>query len=126
MKQKEELERKAKIEKLEEEKKEMAEIIRSNLPEEPSEGTPDTITIQFRFPDGMHKKVRRFYKTDKVQLLYDYITSFGNENGFEAAHTHFSIIQNFPKKFFEEMNKTLEEEGLSNCTLMIKEHSHIE
>ncbi|CAI2364919.1 unnamed protein product [Moneuplotes crassus] len=126
LKRKEELEKKAKIEKLEEEKKEMAEIVRSNLPEEPSEGTPDTITIQFRFPDGNHKQVRRFYKTDKVQLLYDYITSFGNENGFEAAHTHFSIIQNFPKKFFEDMNKTLEEEGLSNCTLMIKEHSHVE
>jgi len=124
---KKQLEMKAKIERLEEEKKETAEIIKKNLPEEPTEGTEGCVTIQFRFPNGMEKAIRRFLKTDKIQLLYDFITSFGNEKGFESGHTHFTIAQTFPKKFFEDMNLTLEEAGLSGmCKLMIREHSHTE
>jgi hypothetical protein len=123
--QKEDIEHQAKIEQLKEEKKEIAESVKQNLPEEPSEDNKDACTVQFRLPDGSKTIQRRFLKTERIQMLYDYIISFGNEEGFEAAHTHFSILQNFPKKIYEDMNKTLEEEGLyPRCKLYVREHSH--
>lgn len=124
-KQKEDIERQAKIEQLKEEKKEIAESVKRNLPDEPAEDDQNSCTVQFRLPDGSKTIQRRFLKNEKIQLLYDYIISLGNEEGFEAAHTHFTILQNFPKKIYEDMSKTLEEEGLyPRCKLYVREHSH--
>ena len=106
-------------------KKFKAQQVKENLPEEPSEDNPNAWTVQFRLPDGTRTIQRRFLKTDKIKLLYDYIHSLGDESGFESMSSNFEIIQNFPKKLFDNPDKTLDEEGLfPRWKLYIKEHSH--
>lgn len=89
-----------------------AQKMKESLPDEPSEDNPDACTVQFRLPDGTKTIQRRFLKNDKIKVLYDYIHSLGEENGFEHMASNFDILQNFPKKLFDEMDKTLDEEGL--------------
>jgi hypothetical protein len=104
--------------------KETAKVVKESLPEEPDEEDPDAVTVQFRMPDGSQTVQRRFLKTDKIQLLYDYIHSLGADNEYEHLSANFTILQNFPKKIFENMGNTLEAEGLfPRCKLYIREHS---
>lgn len=106
-------------------KKLKAEELKKKLPEEPSEDNPDACTVQFRLPDGSESIQRRFLKSDKVQTLYDYIHSLAADEEFEGYTGEFDIIQNFPKKVFDDMESTLEKEGLHpRSKLYIKEHSH--
>ena len=106
-------------------KKFKAQQIKESLPDEPSEDNSNAWTVQFRLPDGTRTIQRRFLKTDKIKLLYDYIHSLGEENGFEHIANNFDIIQNFPKKLFDDQDKTLDEEGLfPRWKLYIKEHSY--
>jgi|TARA_B110000305_G_C19102963_1_gene476123 hypothetical protein len=44
-----------------------------NLPEEPASDNGDSTNIGFRMPLSGERVQRRFLKTDKIQLLYDYI-----------------------------------------------------
>ena len=121
---KKELEKKAQIERLEEQKKENAEVARQNLPPEPEAENESAIQISFRMPTGGTVE-RRFLKTDKIQLLYDYITSLGHDDHFENSHTNFHIQETFPKKILDNYSKTLQDEGLTRrCKLIIREHSH--
>ncbi len=62
---------------------------------------------------------RRFVKTDKVQVLYDYVDSLGLDI-FEESDKY-EIIQPFPFKLYDDKNKTLEEEKLLNSILQIRE-----
>lgn len=102
--------------------KESAKVVKESLPEEPEENHPDVVTVQFRLPDGSQTIQRRFLKTDKIQLLYDYVHSLGADEEFDNLTSNFTILQNFPKKIFEDMSKTLEAEGLfPRCKLYIKE-----
>ena len=78
-KEKEELEKK-RIE-LEKEKeklkieKEEKELFSQVIPPEPDDNNPDKCTIIFRLPDGEKNIQRKFLKTNKISLLYDYIKS---------------------------------------------------
>lgn len=109
--EKEEKERQA--QKLKEEKA-------KSLPDEP-EKSADTTTIIFRYPHSEQRKERRFLKTDKVQLLYDFVHSLGTEM-FEESN-EFDLIQPFPMKKYNDMDKTLEEEKLyPNAVLQIREN----
>ena len=47
--------------------------------EEPDKDNPEATTICFRYPDGEKTKNRRFLKSHKIQNLYDYVTSLGEE-----------------------------------------------
>mmetsp|Transcript_18852 Transcript_18852/g.21064 ORF Transcript_18852/g.21064 Transcript_18852/m.21064 type:complete len:280 (+) Transcript_18852:247-1086(+) len=124
-KQKVELEEQAKIEKLTEERNEMAEAVKANLPDEPEKGE-GIGEIVFRLPSG-NSISRRFQRDDKIQLLYDYITSLGEDNGFENAHTHFGIQQSLPFKSFDNLSATIEEEGLyPRSRVIVREHSHVD
>lgn len=123
---KERLEKQAKIDQIIEDKKEIAKAVKENLPEEPTEDHPEVTVVSLRLPSG-ESITRRFLKTDKIQLLYDFVTSLGNETGFESSHSSFSIRQPMPPKEFEEMDKTLAEEGLHpRCRVIVREHSHAE
>ena len=130
-KEKKEREEKERIRKEEEEKKkreeklkEDTEIFSKLIPPEPDNDNPDKCIIIFRLPDGEKNLQRKFLKTDKIAVLYDYIRSLGKEIYSEEVYNNFSIIQTFPFKNFEDkLNNTLEEEGLfPNSVLQIKEN----
>ena len=126
-KERQEKERKRKEEeekrKKEEIEKEDKEIFSQLIPPEPDDNNPDKCIIVFRLPDGEKNIQRKFLKTDKIAVLYDYIRSLGKEIYSEEQYNNFSIIQTFPFKNFEnKLNNTLEEEGLfPNSMLQIKE-----
>ena len=126
-KEKEEKERKIKEEMKEKERiekeKEEKELFSMLIPPEPEDNNPDKCTIIFRLPDGEKNIQRKFLKSDKISVLYDYIRSLGKEIYTEEEYNNFSIIQTFPFKDFEDkLNSTLEEEGLfPNSMLQIKE-----
>ena len=130
-KEKTEREEKEKIRKEEEEKKkreekliEDKEIFSMLIPPEPEDDNPDKCIIIFRLPDGEKNIQRKFLKTHKIAVLYDYIRSLGKEIYSDDEYNNFSIIQTFPFKNFEnKLNNTLEEEGLfPNSVLQIKEN----
>jgi hypothetical protein len=122
--QRKEKEQKQKEEQEEEKKREVIVTkIKKNLPDEPEEDNKEAATIQFRLPDGSQTIQRRFLKTDKIQTLYDYIYSLGKEKGFETGAHEFDLIQNFPRKIYGNMDKTIADEGLHpRSKLYIKEH----
>ena len=126
-KEKEEEEKKRIEEEKEKEKlkteKEEKELFSQLIPPEPDDNNPDKCVIIFRLPDGQKNIQRKFLKTNKISLLYDYIKSLGREIYSEEQYNNFSIIQTFPFKNFEDkLNNTLEEEGLyPNSVLQIKE-----
>ena len=128
-KEKEEQEQKRIEEEKEKEKlkieKEEKELFSQIIPPEPDDSNPDKCVIIFRLPDGQKNIQRKFLKTNKISLLYDYIKSLGREIYTEDQYNNFSIIQTFPFKNFEDkLNNTLEEEGLyPNSVLQIKENN---
>ena len=97
--------------------------ILANLKPEPDDENPEKCIILFRFPDGEKSVQRKFLKQDKINLLYDYIKSLGREIFTENDYHHFSLLQTFPYKLFDDKkDNTLEEEGLfPNSVLQIKE-----
>ena len=119
-KRKEEEAKKKREEKLKEDK----EIFSKLIPPEPDDDNPDKCIIIFRLPDGEKNIQRKFLKSDKISVLYDYVRSLGKEIYSEEEYNNFSIIQSFPFKNFEnKINNTLEQEGLfPNAVLQIKEN----
>jgi hypothetical protein len=127
--EKKELEERKKLEKEEnykniinkeiEESKKIAESLRP----EPDDDNPDKCVIMFRFPNGEKSIQRKFLKQDKIEILYEFIKSLGRDIFTENEHHHFSLLQSFPFKTFDDKkDKTLEEEGLfPNSVLQIKE-----
>ena len=131
-KEKKERQEKEKIRKEEEEKKKREEKLKEDkeifsmlIPPEPEDNNPDKCIIIFRLPDGEKNIQRKFLKTHKIAVLYDYIRSLGKEIYSDDEYNNFSIIQTFPFKNFEnKLNNTLEEEGLfPNSVLQIKENN---
>ena len=93
------------------------------LAPEPDDNNPNTCHIKFRLPDGEKILERKFLKTDKILMLYEFIKSLGREIFMEEDNHHFSLLQTFPYKLFDDIQEhTLEEEGLfPNSVLQIKE-----
>ena len=130
----EELERKAQMkeDQIKQEKKE-EELIEKEIEqrkkealekivEEPDIDNPDVTTICFRYPDGERTKNRRFLKGHKIQNLYDYVASLGEEIYTEKENKNFSLFQPFPPKKYEVMENTLEQESLvPNAVIQIRE-----
>ena len=99
-----------------------AEKLKKKFEIEPDKDNPDCCTISFRFPDGDKRQDRRFLKNNKVKDLYDYVKSLGNEIYTEEGNGVFSLYQPFPPKKYENMENTLENEGLfPNAVIQIKE-----
>ena len=117
----EEEERKKKIEKKYEYEANIAKMI---LSEEPEENNPDICHIIFRFPDGEKSIERKFLKSDKIAVLYNFVKSIGREIFSEPDSNDFDIIcLDFPPKNLEDKKShTLQNEGLfPNSILQIKE-----
>ena len=91
-KRKEEEAKKKREEKLKEDK----EIFSKLIPPEPDDDNPDKCIIIFRLPDGEKNIQRKFLKSDKISVLYDYVRSLGKEIYSEEEYNNFSIIQSFP------------------------------
>ena len=99
-----------------------AEKLKKKFETEPEESNPDCCVICFRYPDGDKRKDRRFLKTDKIKILYEYVKSLGNEIYTEEGNGVFSLYQPFPPKKYENMENTLEQENLvSNAVIQIRE-----
>ena len=99
-----------------------AEKYKAKFVAEPDKDNPDCCTICFRYPDGDKRRDRRFLKTDKIKILYEYIISLGNEIYTEDGNGVFSLYQPFPPKKYDNMESTLENEGLfPNAVIQIKE-----
>ena len=99
-----------------------AEILKKKFEKEPDKDNPDICVISIRYPDGDKRKERRFLKNNKIKDLYDYIESLGNEIYTGDGNGVFSLYQPFPPKKYENMENTLEEEGLfPNAIIQIKE-----
>jgi hypothetical protein len=118
MEEKKNLEKKKILEEKEESKK-----IAEKLKPEPNDDNPNKCVILFRFPDGEKSVQRKFLKQDKIKILYDFVKSLGREIFMEEENHHFSLLQTFPYKLFDEIqDHTLEQEGLyPNSVLQIKE-----
>lgn len=72
----------------------------------------------FRFESG--RKERRFLKTEKIQILYDFIDSLGKEVFSESEQ--YELISTLPFKLYSQKDKTLQEEGLfPNAVIQIRE-----
>ena len=93
------------------------------LPKEPDENDPNCCQIILRYPDGTKNIERRFNKNEKIENLYILVKSKGREIFMEEDNHHFSLLQTFPYKLFDDIQEhTLEEEGLfPNSVLQIKE-----
>ena len=126
----EELERKARIEEdekikqesIENEIKNKAKDALMKIVEEPDKDNPEATTICFRYPDGETTKNRRFLKSHKIQNLYDYVTSLGEEIYTEKQNKNFTLLQPFPPQIYDNLENTLEQEGLyPNALVQIKE-----
>ena len=106
-----------------EKENEESQKYKNNLRPEPEDSNPDKCIILFRFPDGEKTVQRKFLKTDKILMLYEFIKSLGREIFMEEDNHHFSLLQTFPYKLFDDIQEhTLEEEGLfPNSVLQIKE-----
>lgn len=115
------LENNSKKKKFEEIEK-ISEKLKTKFEKEPDENNQDCCTICFRYPDGDKNINRRFLKTDKIKTLYEYIKSLGTEIYTEDGNGTFSLYQPFPPKKYENMENTLEKEGLfPNGVIQIKE-----
>ena len=99
-----------------------AKEAKEKIVDEPNPDDPDSTTICFRYPEGDKSVNRRFLKSHTIQNLYDYITSLGDEIYTEKENNSFSLFQPFPPKKYEEMENTLEKEGLfPNAIVQIRE-----
>lgn len=103
----------------EEELKKKQELNKSALSSEPEEGE-NTALVIFRYPHSEQRAQRRFLKSDKIDMLYTFVRSLGNDIFEDSGE--FELITPFPFKVFSDKNKTLEEEKLfPNAILQIRE-----
>ena len=117
----EEQRKKEEDKKKEEEEKYLKEL-QKKVVEEPSEDDPNATIISFRYPNGETRKDRRFLKSHTIQNIYDFVNSLGKEIYTEEENNKFSLYQPFPPKKYEEMENTLEKEGLfPNAIIQIRE-----
>ena len=113
---------KKKEELIEKEIQEKAKEASKKVLEEPNSEDPDSTTICFRYPDGEKSINRRFLKSHRIQNLYDYVESLGEEIYNEKENNKFSLYQPFPPKKYDNMENTLEMENLfPNAVIQIRE-----
>ena len=99
-----------------------AEQAKNKIGEEPDAGNEDSTTLCFRYPDGEKRIERRFFFFFQIRNLYDYVESLGREIYTEEGNNTFSLYQPFPPKKYDNMENTLEKEGLfPNAIIQIRE-----
>ncbi|CAL5196172.1 unnamed protein product [Lathyrus oleraceus] len=80
------------------------------LANEPPLGDGKAITIVVRMPDGGRCE-RRFFKTDKLQLLFDFIDIYG-----AVKPGTYRVVKSYPRRAYSinDSSATLNEVGLNN------------
>lgn len=68
------------------------------MPEEPNDKDPNACHLVLRMPGSGERVSRRFLKTDKIQMLYDFVDSLGEKVQFETPGAQFVIFQSMPRK----------------------------
>ena len=122
---KKEEEEKRKLEEQERKKQEnenRLQKIKETMPEEPPKDER-SVNIVFRLPNGS-RKPRRFLKTEKIQLIHDFVETM-EDIGFEEQNVGFDILCGYPPAAIsiDEQEKTLDEKfpGSKQELLLIKE-----
>ena len=83
------------------------------IPDEPDKSNVNSCTIKYTFSDNSKSIIRRFLKTDLIQLVYDFVESSG--------YNDFDIFNSYPRKSLKlDCEKTLEECNLKNCILNVQ------
>merc|ERR1711974_350094 len=86
------------LEELEEQKKreeqEKLEKILSSVPDEPAPGESGVSMLNIRLPNGKRLE-RRFYNSNSLQDVYNFILSKGEETQF--VRTDFDLVTAFPR-----------------------------
>lgn len=83
------------------------------IPDEPDKSNVNSYIIKYTFSDNSKSMIRRFLKTESIQLVYDFIESSG--------YNDFDIFNSYPKKSLKsDCKKTLEECNLKNCILNVQ------
>ncbi|XP_042425558.1 plant UBX domain-containing protein 8-like isoform X1 [Zingiber officinale] len=82
----------------------------SSLPQEPSSDDTNAVTLLVRMPDGS-RRGRRFFKSDKLQFLYDYI-----DIGKVVKPGSYRLVRPYPRRAFTEGESglSLSELGLTS------------
>lgn len=93
------------------------EAKRGRVPPEPSAGEPGRLVAQIRFPDG--RRLRRAFRgSDTVGQVYDYTDVEGGE---AMVGVRYRLVENMPRRMYEDRAQTLHEAGLSGqCALLIE------
>ncbi len=89
------------------------EAKRSWVPDEPQEGAPNSVNLQFRLSDGS-KLQRRFLTSNKIQDLINFIKK-------SSGKTQVTLSTTFPKKVFDDASKSLAECAITKNEAFIAE-----
>ena len=88
------------------------------IPKEPDINNPDVCTIKFASPKSDKIIERRFLKTDKIVVLYNYAQTIKNEI-LDNNAINFDIVYGYPPISLGNLKeKTLYDEGLSPSSLV--------
>ncbi|KAI8913963.1 hypothetical protein DFJ77DRAFT_55584 [Powellomyces hirtus] len=91
----------------------------ADLPPEPPASTPNTTYLSIRLPGGS-RALRRFHETDTVRQLYEFVET--RELDPIPINRDFVVVGVFPRKEFNEPEKTLKEVELCpSATLHVEE-----
>ena len=92
----------------------MRESLSNNYKEQKEENKTDKeITLKIRMNNG--KVLNRYFaKNDLLQNVYDFIFV----NCDKGTNDGFVLVQNFPKKEFNNLYQTLEDAGLGDMDLL--------
>lgn len=120
IRRKEEAQRQKEAQEKADKEKLMKEEILKELPKEPEEDDKEASLIIFRYPHSEQRVQRRFLKTEKIGVLYDFVCTLGTEIFEEEGD--FELIFPYPFKIYNDKERTLEEEKLfPNAVLQIRE-----
>lgn len=73
---------------IEQERRERAQTLIQQMPEEPAAGGADVAEVVFRAQGTGKRFNRRFLKTDKAKILYNYVRTLSDEDlGFENSNS---------------------------------------
>lgn len=97
---------------------EQREAKRRRVPTPPPAGAPNTTELLIRLPSGTRLQ-RRFYSTDKIGSVYDYVDTETDE----APEGEYDLMTPFPKKTLLDRSTSLSDAGLHPKALLVV-HTH--
>ena len=86
------------------------------LPEEPKTDDPESLEVIFRMPLSGERIKRRFLQNDTIAALHDFIDDLQRQGkcqfeGVTNFTSRYQLIQNMPRKVYDDSGATLESLG---------------